>query len=144
MHFLKKFKEISKKKNSHTSSYTLTFLCTTVFKEVSFLPCVLVHTLCFIVSYISPFFKLTSNLRINSEYPIAGKFLLTVLIGNGCPEIRSSNNRCAVCKYCSGKLLTRYWENFCSWSLFNWVRLSLIGGRSWTFSGCKHRCRKQF
>ncbi len=43
---MKKFKEISKK-FSHTGSYTLTFSCTIVFREVSISQCVLVHTLVF-------------------------------------------------------------------------------------------------
>lgn len=60
---------------------------------------------------------------------------VTVLMGNGWPELKSSSKRWAVCKYCSGKLLTKYCENFCSWSLFSCVKLSLIGGRSCTFSG---------
>ncbi len=44
---MKKFEEISKKKFTNWFIYTLTFSRTTVFKEVSFPPRVLVHTLCF-------------------------------------------------------------------------------------------------
>ncbi len=36
---MKKFKEISKKNFTYWFIYTLTFSCTTVFKEVSLLPC---------------------------------------------------------------------------------------------------------
>ncbi len=52
MQFLKKFREISKK-ISHTGSCTLTFSCTTVFREFSLSPLVPVHTLVFYVNQTS-------------------------------------------------------------------------------------------
>ncbi len=128
---MRKFKEISKKKFLHTGSYTLTFSCTTVFREVSLPLCVPVHTLFF-------FFKLIigncngKNIYLNNPQSWVGSSSC-IIFKNGCYAFLRHNNF-TVFQVSTGQNITSFIMIF-----FYFVKLT-----SFSLQWCKISWRRFF